>query len=115
MEREKKKKDINILELETLMHLETTFIPVMAILVVVIVHCHHGRSAVNKHLVEKKQIKMEKKKNIPEGLRHVMSQVPATPTVLPLSCPLPLVCVTMIVAVCCCCPSFCKSSLNESY
>ena len=67
------------------MHLETTFIPVMVMLVVVAIHCHHGRSAVNKHLVEKKQIKMEKKKNIPEGLRHVVSQTPAAPAVLSLA------------------------------
>ena len=81
------------------MRLETTFIPVMVMLVVVAIHCHHGRSAVNKHLVEKKQVKMKKKKkDIPEGLRHACLK-PLPPL---LSCPLPLACVMMIVAVCCC-------------
>ena len=36
------------------MHLEPVFIPLMVI--VVAVHCHHGRSVVNKHLVEKKEV-----------------------------------------------------------
>ena len=53
----------------------------------------------NKHLVYKKQAN---KRNIPRGSRQVMSQAPATPVIpfLAQPCPLPIVCMLMMVAVC---------------
>ena len=50
----------NIPELETQMCLEPVFVPARVMVVVVAVCCHCSRSVVNKQLVEKKEVKIEK-------------------------------------------------------